>query len=78
MKREKNSKNAEGRIGQSYQSHTSSKNAIIKRIVVLVIILSTTLTISTLVLNSRLTRQELMYIQAGEVAIIGYFFLEVS
>src|SRR5919106_2137763 len=73
---DKNSKNAEGRIRQSYQSHTSSKNAIIKRIVVLVILLSTTLTISTLVLNSRLPRQELMYIQTGEVAIIGYFFLE--
>jgi small conductance mechanosensitive channel len=42
----------------------------------LVIILSTTLTISTLVLNSRLPRQELMYIQTVEVAIIGYFFLE--
>jgi small conductance mechanosensitive channel len=76
MKREKNSKNAEGRIGQSYQSHTSSKNAIIKRIVVLVIILSTTLTISTLVLNSRLPHQELMYIQTAEVAIIGYLLLE--
>ena len=72
---DKNSKNAEGRIGQSYQSHTSSKNAI-KRIVVLVIILSTTLTISTLVLNSRLPHQELMYIQTAEVAIIGYLLLE--
>ena len=73
---DKNSKNSEGRIGQSYQSHTSSKKAIVKRIVVLVIILSATLTVSTLVLNSRLPHQELMYIQTGEVAIIGYFFLE--
>jgi small conductance mechanosensitive channel len=73
---DKGRKNVERRIGQSYQSHASSKNAIVKRIVVLVIILSTTLTISTLVLNSRLPRQELMYIQTAEVAIIGYLLLE--
>ena len=63
-------------IGQSKKGRVSPRNNIIKRIVVLAIILSVTLTASTFILNSKLPRQELMYIQAAEVAIIGYFVLE--
>jgi len=73
MKEEENRKNA---VGQSKKGRVSPRNNIIKRIVVLAIILSVTLTASTFVLNSRLPRQELVYIQAAEVAIIGYFVLE--
>jgi small conductance mechanosensitive channel len=73
MKEDENRKNA---VGQSKKGRVSPRNNIIKRIVVLAIILSVTLTASTLILNSKLPRQELMYIQAGEVAIIGYFVLE--
>ena len=63
-------------IGQSKKGRVSPRNNIIKRIVVLAIILSVTLTASTFILNSKLPRQELMYIQAAEVAVIGYFVLE--
>ncbi|HJR48703.1 MAG TPA: mechanosensitive ion channel domain-containing protein [Nitrososphaeraceae archaeon] len=74
MKEEdENKKNA---VSQSKKGRVSSRNNIIKRIVVLAIILSVTLTASTLILNSKLPHQELMYIQAAEVAIIGYFVLE--
>jgi small conductance mechanosensitive channel len=74
MKEEnENRKNA---IGQSNKGRVSPRNTIIKRIVVLAIILSVTLTASTFILNSKLPHQELMYIQAAEVAIIGYFVLE--
>ena len=73
MKEDENRKNA---VGQSKKGRVSPRNNIIKRIVVLAIILSVTLTASTLILNSKLPRQELMYIQAAEVAIIGYFVLE--
>jgi small conductance mechanosensitive channel len=73
MKEEdKNRKNA---VGQSKKGQVNPRNNIIKRIVVLAIILSITLTAGTF-LNSKLPRQELMYIQAAEVAIIGYFVLE--
>jgi small conductance mechanosensitive channel len=73
MKEEdKNRKNA---VGQSKKGRVNPRNNIIKRIVVLAIILSITLTAGTF-LNSKLPRQELMYIQAAEVAIIGYFVLE--
>ena len=73
MKEDENRKNA---VGQSKKGRVSPRNNIIKRIVVFAIILSVTLTASTLILNSKLPRQELMYIQAAEVAIIGYFVLE--
>ncbi|MDQ3972390.1 MAG: mechanosensitive ion channel family protein [Thermoproteota archaeon] len=63
-------------VGQSKKGRVSPRNNIIKRIVVLAIILSVTLTASTFILNSKLPHQELMYIQAAEVAIIGYFVLE--
>lgn len=73
MKEDENRKNA---VSQSKKVRVSPRNNIIKRIVVLAIILSVTLTASTLILNSKMPRQELMYIQAAEVAIIGYFVLE--
>ena len=73
MKEDENRRNA---VSQSKKDRVSPRNNIIKRIVVLAIILSVTLTASTLILNSKLPHQELMYIQAAEVAIIGYFILE--
>lgn len=63
-------------VSQSKKGRVSPRNSIIKRIVVLAIILSVTLTATTFILNSKLPSQELMYIQAAEVAIIGYFVLE--
>jgi small conductance mechanosensitive channel len=75
-KADENRKETKEHIGQSHKNRAESKDAVIKRIVVLAIILAVTLTISTLVLNSRLSRQELMYIQTAQVAIMGYFFLE--
>ena len=50
--------------------------AIIKKILVLTIVLAATLTISTLFLKAILPFQELMYLQAAQVAVIGYFVLE--
>ena len=54
----------------------NAKNAIIKKILVLTIVLAATLTISTLFLKAILPFQELMYLQAAQVAVIGYFVLE--
>ena len=73
---DENGKEANEHTGKSQENRGESKNKVIKRIVVLAIIFSVTLTISTVVLNPRLSRQELMYIQAAQVAIMGYFFLE--
>jgi hypothetical protein len=50
--------------------------AIIKKILVLTIVLAATLTISTLFLKAILPFQELMYLQAAQVAVIGYFVVE--
>jgi small conductance mechanosensitive channel len=57
-------------------SRKSAKNTIIKKILVSAIILFAILTMSTLFLESVLSLQELMYLQAAEVAVIGYFVLE--
>ncbi len=57
-------------------SRKSTRNTIIKKILVSAILLSAILTISTVFLRSVLSSQELMYLQAAEVAIIGYFVLE--
>jgi small-conductance mechanosensitive channel len=48
----------------------------IRKILLLVIILSATLIISTIILRPLLPIQELIYVQAAEVAIIGYIVLE--
>lgn len=48
----------------------------IRKILLLVIILSATLIISTIFLRPLLPIQELIYVQAAEVAIIGYIVLE--
>ena len=57
-------------------SRKSARNTIIKKILVSAILLSAILTISTVFLRSVLSSQELIYLQAAEVAIIGYFVLE--
>lgn len=57
-------------------SRKSARNTIVKKILVSAIILSATLAISTVFLRSVLPSQELMYLQAAEVAVIGYFVLE--
>jgi small-conductance mechanosensitive channel len=48
----------------------------IRKILLLVLILSATLIISTVFLRPLLPLQELIYVQAAEVAIIGYIVLE--
>lgn len=51
----------------------SARRNTIKKIILLVIALSATLIISTVFLRPILPIQELIYVQAAEVAIIGYF-----
>jgi small conductance mechanosensitive channel len=48
----------------------------LRKILLLVMILSATLVISTIFLRPLLPLQELIYVQAAEVAIIGYIVLE--
>jgi small conductance mechanosensitive channel len=49
----------------------------IRKILLLLVILSATLIISTIFLRPLLPIQELIYVQAAEVAIIGYIVLEM-
>ncbi len=56
--------------------HNSTKSTR-KKVLVSAIILAATLTISTVFLRSVLPPQELMYLQAAEVAVIGYIILEI-
>jgi small-conductance mechanosensitive channel len=53
----------------------SARRNTIRKIILLVIALSATLIISTVFLRPILPIQELIYVQAAEVAIIGYFVL---
>ena len=53
-----------------------AKRNTIRKILLLVMILSATLIISTVFLRPLLPLQELIYVQAAEVAIIGYIVLE--
>jgi small conductance mechanosensitive channel len=55
----------------------STTNTIVKKVLVSAIILAATLTISTVFLRSVLPPQELMYLQAAEVAFIGYIILAI-
>jgi small conductance mechanosensitive channel len=55
----------------------STTNTIVKKVLVSAIILAATLTISTVFLRSVLPSQELMYLQAAEVAFIGYIILAI-
>lgn len=55
----------------------STTNTIVKKVLVSAIILAATLTISTVFLRSVLPPQELMYLQAAEVAVIGYIILAI-
>jgi small-conductance mechanosensitive channel len=64
------------RANQPDNSRKSTRNIIVKKIVVSAILLSATLTISTIFLRSVLSLEELVYLQAGEIAVIGYFVLE--
>ena len=63
---------------QPDSSRKSARNTIIKKILVSAILLAATLTISTIFLEPVLSSQELMYLQAAEVAVIGYFVLEAA
>ena len=63
---------------QPDNSRKLTRNIIVKKILVSAILLSATLTISTVFLRSVLSLQELIYLQAAEVAAIGYFVLETA
>ena len=63
---------------QPDNSRKRTRNIIVKKILVSAILLSATLTISTVFLRSVLSLQELIYLQAAEVAAIGYFVLETA
>lgn len=54
----------------------STRNTIVKKVLVSAIMLAATLTISTVFLRPVLPPQELMYLQAAEVAVIGYIILQ--
>src|SRR5919198_312533 len=56
---------------------TNTRNTIVKKVLVSATILAATLTISTVFLRSMLPPQELMYLQAAEVAAVGYVILEI-
>jgi small conductance mechanosensitive channel len=53
-----------------------ARKSTIRKILILVMILSATLIISTIFLKPLLPLQELIYVQAAEVAIIGYVIVE--
>jgi small conductance mechanosensitive channel len=61
---------------QDENSRKIARKNTIRKILLLVIILSATLIISTIFLRPLLPIQELIYVQAAEVAIIGYIVLE--
>jgi small conductance mechanosensitive channel len=61
---------------QDENSRKIARKNTIRKILLLVMILSATLVISTIFLRPLLPIQELIYVQAAEVAIIGYIVLE--
>lgn len=61
---------------QDENSRKIARKNTIRKILLLVMILSATLIISTIFLRPLLPIQELIYVQAAEVAIIGYIVLE--
>jgi small conductance mechanosensitive channel len=61
---------------QHVNRRKSARKNTISKILLLVIMLSATLIISTIFLRPLLPIQELIYVQAAEVAIIGYIVLE--
>jgi small-conductance mechanosensitive channel len=76
-----NNEEDKGRKVDNYRTTSSSRKhakgwAIIKRVVILAIILAVTLTVSTILLKSQITPQNLIYIQTIEIAVIGYFVVE--
>jgi small-conductance mechanosensitive channel len=64
-------------IDRPHNSTKSTRNTIVKKVLVSATILAATLTISTVFLRSILPPQELMYLQAAEVAVVGYVILEI-
>jgi small conductance mechanosensitive channel len=61
---------------QDENSRKIARKNTIRKILLLLMILSATLVISTIFLRPLLPIQELIYVQAAEVAIIGYIVLE--
>jgi small conductance mechanosensitive channel len=61
---------------QDEKSRKVARKNTIRKILLLVMILSATLIISTIFLRPLLPIEELIYVQAAEVAIIGYIVLE--
>jgi small conductance mechanosensitive channel len=61
---------------QDEKSRKVARKNTIRKILLLVMILSATLIISTIFLRPLLPVEELIYVQAAEVAIIGYIVLE--
>lgn len=61
---------------QDENSRKIARKNTIRKILLLVMILSATLIISTIFLRPLLPIQELIYVQAAEIAIIGYIVLE--
>lgn len=61
---------------QDENSRKIARKNTIRKILLLVMILSATLIISTIFLRPLLPVQELIYVQAAEIAIIGYIVLE--
>jgi small-conductance mechanosensitive channel len=57
-------------------STKSARNTIVKKVLVSAILLAATLTISTVFLRPVLPPEELMYLQAAEVAVMGYIILQ--
>jgi small-conductance mechanosensitive channel len=66
-----------GPTNRPHNRTKSTTNTIVKKVLVSGIILAATLTISTVFLRSVLPPQELMYLQAAEVAVIGYIILAI-
>jgi small conductance mechanosensitive channel len=62
--------------GKHENTRKIARKNTLRKILLLVIILSATLVISTIFLRPLLPLQELIYVQAAEVAIIGYIVLE--
>jgi small conductance mechanosensitive channel len=57
-------------------STKSARNTIVKKVLVSAVLLAATLTISTVFLRPVLPPEELMYLQAAEVAVMGYIILQ--
>jgi small-conductance mechanosensitive channel len=59
------------------ESIKNSKRSVLKKIIILGIILTISLVVSTSLLKSLIPTQYLMYFQVVQVAIVGYFIMEI-